>query len=81
MLYRFGFLYKEGPLLKESRVILATRARVKCSHDVKRFSSEQLASNFHSVTDTYIRLLREMEFESVRREQFVTAHPEHAVYG
>ncbi|WP_038911220.1 DUF2441 domain-containing protein [Dickeya dadantii] len=45
-----------------------------CSHDVKRFSSEELASNFHNVIDTYIRLLREMEFENVRREQFAD-HP------
>jgi hypothetical protein len=40
------------------------------SRDVERFSSRELADNFHNVIDTYIRLLREMEFENVRREKF-----------
>ena len=40
------------------------------SHDIEQFSSRALANNFHNVIDTYIRLLREMEFENIRREQY-----------
>ncbi len=40
------------------------------SPDIERFSSREVANSFHGVIDTYIRLLREMEFENIRREQY-----------
>jgi hypothetical protein len=40
------------------------------SPNAKKFSSRDLANSFHSIISTYIRLLREMEFENIRREQF-----------
>jgi len=40
------------------------------SPEIERFSSTMLANSFHSIIDTYIRLLREMEFENIRREQY-----------
>ena len=44
------------------------------SNDVEKFSSRQLADSFHGVIDTYIRLVREMEFENVRRDMYAD-HP------
>ncbi|MEJ5074862.1 DUF2441 domain-containing protein [Enterobacter ludwigii] len=40
------------------------------SRDIERFPSRELANNFHGIIDAYIRLLREMEFENIRREQY-----------
>ncbi|WP_460949766.1 DUF2441 domain-containing protein [Pseudomonas marginalis] len=42
------------------------------SRDIEQFPSRELANNFHGVIDTYIRLLREMEFENIRREQYAS---------
>ncbi|ROM15527.1 hypothetical protein BK643_23595 [Pseudomonas protegens] len=42
------------------------------SRDIDQFLSRELAKNFHGVIDTYIRLLREMEFENIRREQYAS---------
>ncbi|EKS7203499.1 DUF2441 domain-containing protein [Enterobacter asburiae] len=40
------------------------------SSEIEQFSVRVLANNFHNIIDTYIRLLREMEFENIRREQY-----------
>ncbi|TIL14106.1 DUF2441 domain-containing protein [Stenotrophomonas maltophilia] len=40
------------------------------SNDVNAFPSGELAKCFDGIIDTYIRALREMEFENVRREKY-----------
>lgn len=40
------------------------------SKDIERFTGRALADSFHCVIDTYIRLIRETEFENIRRERY-----------